>query len=63
MQARPEVAAEFSRTLAERRIELWSVRDDLTEEEKNKRKASEQERILQRIKEFFALDDHATSRF
>ena len=62
MQARPEVAAEFSRTLAERRIELWSVRDDLTEEEKNQRKASEQERILQRIKEFFALDDHATSR-
>ena len=26
MQARPEVAAEFSRTLAERRVELWAVR-------------------------------------
>jgi CRP-like cAMP-binding protein len=62
MQARPEVAAEFSRTLAERRVELWAVRDDLTEEEKNKRKASEQERILGRIKEFFALDDHSASR-
>jgi small-conductance mechanosensitive channel/CRP-like cAMP-binding protein len=57
MQKRPEVAAEFSRTLAERRVELWSVRDHLTEEEKTKRKLSEQERILGRIREFFALDD------
>lgn len=62
MQKRPEVAAEFSRTLAERRVELWSVRDDLSEEEKAKRRATEQERILGRIKEFFALDDSRVSR-
>lgn len=57
LQKRPEVAGEFSRTLAERRVELWAVRDDLSEEEKAKRKITEQERILVRIQEFFALDD------
>jgi small-conductance mechanosensitive channel/CRP-like cAMP-binding protein len=60
MQARPEVAAEFSRTLAERRVELWSVKEGVSEAEKAARKASEQERILSRIKEFFALDDRAS---
>ena len=57
LQKRPEIAGEFSRTLAERRVELWAVRDDLSEEEKAKRKITEQERILVRIQEFFALDD------
>jgi len=62
MQARPEVAAEFSRTLAERRVELWSVREGVSEEEKAAQKQVEQERILSRIKEFFALDAHSQSR-
>jgi small-conductance mechanosensitive channel/CRP-like cAMP-binding protein len=62
MQARPEVAAEFSRTLAERRVELWSVKEGLSEDEKAARKKSEQERILGRIREFFALDDNRLSR-
>lgn len=62
MKKRPEVAAEFSRTLAERRVELWAVRDNLSEEEKVKRKQTEQERILARIREFFALDDSRLSR-
>jgi small-conductance mechanosensitive channel/CRP-like cAMP-binding protein len=62
MKARPEVAAEFSRTLAERRVELWSVREGLTEAEKTARKQVEQERILERIKDFFALDEHSQSR-
>ncbi len=62
MQERPEVAAEFSRTLAERRVELWSVKEGLSEDEKAARKKSEQERIFARIKEFFALDDNRASR-
>jgi len=61
MQARPEIAADLSRTLAQRRVELWAVRDGLTDEQKKERQSSEQERILQRIKEFFALDDGARS--
>ena len=60
---RPEVAAEFSRVLAERRIELFTVKEGLSEEEMQKRKQSEQERILERIKDFFALDAHSASRF
>jgi len=62
MQARPEVAAEFSRTLAERRVELWSVKEGLSEEEKAARKATEAARILGRIKDFFALDNQRLSR-
>ncbi len=62
MQARPEVAAEFSRTLAERRVELWAVREGLSEAEKAARKAKEAAQILGRIKEFFALDDSRQSR-
>ncbi len=62
LQARPEIAADLSRQLAERRVELWAVRDNLSEDEKKKRKASEQERILHRIEEFFALDDSRMSR-
>ena len=57
LQARPEVAAEFSHTLADRRVDLFTVRENLSADEKQRRKRSEQERILQRIKEFFALDD------
>jgi small-conductance mechanosensitive channel/CRP-like cAMP-binding protein len=62
LQARPVIAADLSRTLAERRVELVGARDGLTEAEKKKRKESEQERILQRIKDFFALDDSRVSR-
>ena len=61
LQARPEIAAELSRTLAERRVELWAVRDGLTDEQKKQRRDTEQARILQRIKEFFALDDSSRS--
>jgi small-conductance mechanosensitive channel/CRP-like cAMP-binding protein len=60
MQARPEVASEFSRVLAERRVELWSVKEGLTEAEKAQRKKTEEERIFARIKEFFALDERAS---
>src|SRR5678815_2611168 len=62
MQQRPEVAAEFSKTLAERRVELWSVKEGLSEAEKAARKATEAAQILGRIKEFFALDDSRQSR-
>jgi CRP-like cAMP-binding protein len=56
MKARPEVAAEFSRALATRRTELFAVREGLSEEEKRRRQQAEEERILSRIKEFFALE-------
>ena len=62
MQARPEIAADLSHTLAERRVELWAVRDGLTEAQKKERKATEQERILHRIIEFFALDEARSTR-
>ena len=56
MKARPEVAAEFSHALATRRAELFAVREGLTEDEKKRRQRAEEERILSRIKEFFALE-------
>ncbi|HEY1955730.1 MAG TPA: mechanosensitive ion channel family protein [Polyangiaceae bacterium] len=62
LQARPEIAADLSRTLAERRVELWAVRENLSEAQKQSRKAKEQERILQRIREFFALDETRASK-
>lgn len=56
MKARPEIAAEMSKILAERRIELTAAREDLSDDEKARRMKVEEERIFSRIKEFFALD-------
>ena len=56
MKARPEIAAEMSKILAERRIELAAAREDLSDDEKARRMKVEEERIFSRIKEFFALD-------
>jgi CRP-like cAMP-binding protein len=52
---RPEAAAEFSKTLAARRVELASVVEDLDAEARKSRMASEETRILDRIQEFFGL--------
>ncbi|CAN5169280.1 mechanosensitive ion channel family protein [soil metagenome] len=57
MKARPEIAAEMSRTLAERRVELAAAREDLDEDERARRMKVEEARIFGRIKEFFALDN------
>jgi len=56
MRERPEIAAEMSKILAERRMELIAARDGLDEEERKRRMKTEEERILSRIREFFALD-------
>ncbi|HEX8789947.1 MAG TPA: cyclic nucleotide-binding domain-containing protein [Polyangiaceae bacterium] len=52
---RPEAAAEFSKTLAERRLELASALGDLDAEARKSRMASEESRILNRIQDFFGL--------
>jgi CRP-like cAMP-binding protein len=52
---RPEAAAEFSKTLAARRVELASAVEDLDAASRNSRMASEQTRILDHIQEFFGL--------
>lgn len=52
---RPEAAAEFSKTLAARRVELVSALEDLDAEARSARMASEETRILDRIQEFFGL--------
>jgi len=56
MRERPEIAAAMSKILAERRIELVAARDGLDEEERKRLTKTEEERILSRIREFFALD-------
>ncbi|WP_146653773.1 mechanosensitive ion channel family protein [Labilithrix luteola] len=52
---RPEIATELSEKLATRRVELLAVRDGLDESQQKARQASERERILLGIKEFFGL--------
>ncbi len=57
VRERPEIAAEMSRILAERRVELAAAREDLDDAERARRMKVEEERIFSRIKEFFALGD------
>jgi len=52
---RPEAAAEFSTTLAARRVDLASVVEDLDAAARKSRLESERTRILDRIQEFFGL--------
>lgn len=53
--ARPEIANELSAKLASRRIELIAAREGLDASSKQAREATERDRILRGIKEFFAL--------
>jgi CRP-like cAMP-binding protein len=55
LEERPEVAAEFSRTLALRRVDLATALDGLDADAKRARVATEETRILDRIQEFFGL--------
>ncbi len=52
---RPEIAAQISETLAQRRVELIAVREGLDETAKSDRKRTEQARILSKIQSFFGL--------
>jgi len=54
---RPELAQGISKTLAQRRVELEAVRDNLDAETKRRRAETESGRILASIREFFALKD------
>ncbi len=55
LEERPEVAAEFSKTLAKRRVDLATVVEGLDAESKHARMTTEETRILDRIQEFFGL--------
>jgi len=55
IQARPSMAEEISRLLAQRRVELDAVREDLNEEGKRQRLTTAQRDLLSRIREFFRL--------
>ncbi|HEX7664734.1 MAG TPA: mechanosensitive ion channel family protein [Polyangiaceae bacterium] len=52
---RPEIAAQISETLAQRRVELIAVREGLDEDAKKARKLTEQQRILGKVQSFFGL--------
>lgn len=60
IQARPEIAAAMSKTMAQRRVELEAAREGLDEEAKSKRMISEERAILERIERFFGLSDRMT---
>jgi len=53
---RPEIAQEMSTILAQRRVELLAVRENLDAEAKKKKMVTERGRILQSIREFFGLN-------
>ncbi len=55
LEDRPEVAEQFSKTLAKRRVELASIVEGLDAEARRARMESEQTRILDKIQEFFGL--------
>jgi small-conductance mechanosensitive channel/CRP-like cAMP-binding protein len=55
LEERPEVAEQFSKTLAKRRVELASALEGLDAEARSARMVTEESRILDRIQEFFGL--------
>jgi CRP-like cAMP-binding protein/small-conductance mechanosensitive channel len=52
---RPEIAKELSERLAQRRLELFTVKDDLDDSQRKQRQSMEQEQILGAIRSFFSL--------
>jgi CRP-like cAMP-binding protein len=56
--SRPEIAEDISHVLARRRLELESVREELSEEAKRLRMDNTQTALLDRIREFFHLGDN-----
>jgi small-conductance mechanosensitive channel/CRP-like cAMP-binding protein len=55
LEERPEVAEQFSKTLAKRRVDLARVLEGLDAEAQRARIANEETRILDKIQEFFGL--------
>jgi CRP-like cAMP-binding protein len=53
---RPELAQEISSILAQRRVELDAVRENLDANARNSRVITEKGRILASIKDFFGLE-------
>jgi small-conductance mechanosensitive channel/CRP-like cAMP-binding protein len=56
LRERPEIAAQMSRTLAEREVELEAVVQHLDEEARRARVSRAETRILDKIQEFFGLE-------
>ena len=56
LEERPEAAAQFSKTLARRHVELMTAAEGLDAEASKARMASEESRILDRIQQFFGLE-------
>ena len=54
---RPEIVEEISEQMASRRVELIAARDRLDDDARRAHEASEKERILQRIQDFFGLGE------
>lgn len=54
---RPEIAQEISTVLAQRRVELRAVRDNLDADSKRSAIVSERGRLLESIREFFGLNE------
>jgi small-conductance mechanosensitive channel/CRP-like cAMP-binding protein len=52
---RPEIAKEMSAVLAQRRVELVAVRDNLDAEAKKRKMVTERSKILESIRDFFGL--------
>jgi small-conductance mechanosensitive channel/CRP-like cAMP-binding protein len=55
LRERPEIAREISQLLAKRRVEIIAIREGLDAAAQRAREASEQARILERMKSFFGL--------
>ena len=55
LEQRPEAAEQFSKTLAKRRVELLAAAGGLDDEARKAKMASEANRILEKIQEFFGL--------
>lgn len=60
--ARPEIAKRISEVLASRRVELVAKQENLDAAAMKARQASESDRILKRIEDFFGLDPKSTRR-
>jgi len=56
---RPEIAQEISVVLAQRRVELVGVRDNLDAEAKKRKLVTERVRILESIRDFFGLNGNS----
>lgn len=55
LEARPEIACEVSRVLAQREVELVSAREGLSDEARRAALAQAQHSLLSRIEKFFGM--------